>query len=100
MRFAPGDRERDRSADPASAVRWNQLNHTPFAADMHVQMDGEGQEVLVAVGCATFRAPDDDGPIRVADEQAPVRFIDEPRGVAARSSIAFESDISPVDVDR
>jgi hypothetical protein len=36
------------------------VNRTPFAASTHVQMDGEGQEVLVAVACATFYAPDDD----------------------------------------
>lgn len=71
------------------------VNHTPFAADTHLQMDGEGQEVLVAVACATFYAPDDDGPVRLAAKQEPVRFIDEPRGNPARSSIVFESDISP-----
>lgn len=71
------------------------VNHTPFAADTHVQMDGHGQEVLVAVACATFSAPDDEGPVRLASKQEPVRFIDEPRGDPVRSSIAFESDISP-----
>jgi hypothetical protein len=71
------------------------VNHTPFAADTHVQMDGDGQEVLVAVVCATFAAPDDEGPVRIAPEQQPVRFVDGPRGDPALSSIAFESDISP-----
>jgi hypothetical protein len=72
------------------------VNRTPFAASTHVQMDGEGQEVLVAVACATFYAPDDDGLVRLAAAQDPVRFIDEPRGDPASSSLAFESDISPL----
>jgi hypothetical protein len=71
------------------------VNHTPFAAATHVQMDGDGQEVLVAVACATFAAPDGEGPVCLAPQQEPVRFVDEPRGDPARSSIAFESDVSP-----
>jgi hypothetical protein len=71
------------------------VNRTPFAAQTHVQLDVDGQEVLVVVGCATFSVPDDGSPLSVAPLQDEVRFVDEPRGDPACSSIAFESDISP-----
>lgn len=72
------------------------VNRTPFTAATHVQMDGDGQEVLVVVMCATFAGPDGESPLRLADAQDPVRFIDEPRGDLSRSSIAFETDIAPL----
>lgn len=73
------------------------VNRTPFAAATHVQMDGDGQEVLVVVVCASFTGDDGPGPgpLRLADPQAPVRDADEPRGDPARSSLAHESDVSP-----
>ncbi|MET0210012.1 MAG: DUF2169 domain-containing protein [Burkholderiaceae bacterium] len=70
------------------------VNRTPFAALTHVQMDRDGQDLLLAVLCATFSAASDDAPLTLAAEQAPVRYLDEPHGDPARSSIAFESDIA------
>lgn len=72
------------------------VNRTPFAAATHVQMDGDGQEVLVVVMCATFAGLDGESQLRLADTQDPVRLIDEPRGDPACSSIAFETDIAPL----
>lgn len=72
------------------------INRTPFSAATHVQMDPAGQEVLVVVICATFQAPDPSGPVCLAKDQEPIRPIDQHRGNPASSSIAVESDISPI----
>jgi hypothetical protein len=77
-------------------------NRTPFEAATHVQVDGDGQEVLVAVLSASFAAlddaPDGDGSglaLDLAPEQAPVAFEDVPSGEPGRSSTRQEADIAP-----
>src|SRR5687768_4169062 len=70
-------------------------NRTPFEAASHVQMDQNGQEVLVAVMSATF-AGRDDGSLDVAPHQVPICFADEPFGEPGRSSIRIEADIALV----
>lgn len=77
-------------------------NRTPFEAATHVQFDGDGQEVLVAVLSASFAAlddaPDSDGSGRalgLAPEQTPVAFEDVPAGEPGRSSPRIEADIAP-----
>lgn len=72
------------------------VNRTPFSAATHVQVDRDGQEMLLAVMCATFHAASDDAPLTLAETQAPVRDLDQPRGDPARSSIAFETDLAPL----
>ncbi|MBP7000319.1 DUF2169 domain-containing protein [Amaricoccus sp.] len=69
-------------------------NRTPFAADTHVQVDAEGQEVLVLMLSASFEAGAEG--LRPAAEQTPVAFADVPSGDPALSSTRYEADIAPV----
>lgn len=70
-------------------------NRTPFAAATHVQLDADGQEVLVLVLSASFAAGTD-GALAPAAEQLPVAFADMPFGDPALSSTRYEADIAPV----
>jgi len=70
-------------------------NRTPFDAATHVQMDVNGQEVLVAVISATFAAGADDS-LSLASEQIPMCFADECFGEPGQSSIRREADIALV----
>ena len=69
-------------------------NWTPFTAVPHVQMDQDGQELLLVVVCATFSGHQD-GPLALAIQQDPLRFVDEYWGDPERSSVRWECDISP-----
>jgi hypothetical protein len=69
-------------------------NRTPFAAATHVQVDAEGQEVLVLMLSASFEA--DGVGLRPAGEQTPVAFADVPNGDPALSSTRYEADIALV----
>ncbi|MBZ9683632.1 MULTISPECIES: DUF2169 domain-containing protein [unclassified Mesorhizobium] len=71
-------------------------NRTPFAAATHLQMDADGQEVLVTMLSASFDVPQPNGSLRPADEQLPVAFGDVPFGDPARSSSRYEADIAPI----
>ncbi|WP_434725258.1 DUF2169 family type VI secretion system accessory protein [Mesorhizobium sp. RIZ17] len=71
-------------------------NHTPFAAATHVQVNAEGQEVLVVMFSASFEAPEHNDELRLADEQLPINFGDVPFGDPALSSNRYEADIAPV----
>lgn len=68
-------------------------NRTPFAAATHVQVDAEGQEVLVVMLSASFEARPG-GALSPAAEQLPVALADVPFGDPARSSNRFEADIA------
>jgi hypothetical protein len=70
-------------------------NRTPFAAATHVQLDSEGQEVLLVMVSASFEDPGRDGALRTAAEQLPVAFADAPFGNPALSSNRHEADIAP-----
>ncbi len=67
-------------------------NRTPFSAATHVQMDGEGQELLLVVWSATFTAPTGEN-LELAEDQIPIRFADVPMGDPAFSSTRYEADI-------
>lgn len=69
-------------------------NRTPFDLQVHIQLDGEGQEVTVLMLSASFAAHPD-GRLSVAEEQLPVTFADLPRGDPARSSPRLDADIAP-----
>jgi hypothetical protein len=71
-------------------------NRTPFAAATHVQVDAEGQEVLVAMLSASFETGEDGRGLRPAEAQLPVAFGDVPFGNPALSSNRYEADIAPV----
>lgn len=70
-------------------------NRTPFAAATHVQLDDEGQEVLLVMVSASFHDAGFTGSLDVAKEQLPVCFADEPFGDPALSSNRHEADIAP-----
>jgi len=71
-------------------------NRTPFAAATHVQVNSDGQEVLVAMLSASFQPAPEGGALRPADEQLPVAFGDVPFGDPVLSSNRYEADIAPV----
>ncbi|MEI8720152.1 MULTISPECIES: DUF2169 domain-containing protein [unclassified Mesorhizobium] len=71
-------------------------NRTPFAVATMVQVDAEGQEIMVAMFSASFEAADAGAPFWPAAEQLPVALSDEPFGDPAASSIRYEADIAPV----
>ncbi|TIN30534.1 MAG: DUF2169 domain-containing protein [Mesorhizobium sp.] len=71
-------------------------NRTPFSVASHVQLDIDGQEVLVVMLSASFESPEQNDLLRLADEQLPVAFGDVPFGDPARSSNRYEADIAPV----
>jgi len=71
-------------------------NRTPFPAASHVQLNADGQEVLVVMLSASFHAAEQDENLRPAEQQVPVVFGDVPFGDPARSSIRYESDIAPL----
>ncbi|TIM32614.1 MAG: DUF2169 domain-containing protein [Mesorhizobium sp.] len=70
-------------------------NRTPFAAATHVQLDAEGQELLVAMFSASFETPEGDTALSPAKEQLPVTLGDVPFGNPALSSTRYEADIAP-----
>ena len=70
-------------------------NRTPFAAATHVQLDGEGQEVLLVMVSASFHDAGYSGTLDIAQDQLPVCFADEPLGNPERSSNRHEADIAP-----
>lgn len=70
-------------------------NRTPFDAATHLQLDADGQEVLVIMVSASFEDPAGDGRLRIAGAQLPVCFADEPYGDPAHSSTRHEADIAP-----
>lgn len=69
-------------------------NRTPFAAATHVQLDDEGQEVLLVMVSASFSDASYSGTLEIATEQLPVCFADEPFGDPALSSNRYEADIA------
>src|SRR5262245_24378973 len=71
-------------------------NRTPFITATNVQLDNEGQEILLVVMSATFRATGDEGGLDLAAEQVPISLGDEPFGELGKSSIRAESDIALV----
>jgi hypothetical protein len=68
-------------------------NRAPFTADALVQIDGEGQELLLVIWSATFMAQTG-GNLDLAETQTPIRFADEPMGDPAFSSTRYEADIA------
>ena len=70
-------------------------NRTPFDAATHVQVDADGQEVLVLMLSASFEAQGAGG-LAPAAEQLPVAFADVPNGDPALSSTRYEADVAPV----
>jgi hypothetical protein len=68
-------------------------NRTPFEGATHVQIDGDGQEVLLVILSATFAARQD-GSLELAPEQVPVCFGDEFLGEPGRSSVHLEADVA------
>ncbi|TPI41405.1 DUF2169 domain-containing protein [Mesorhizobium sp. B3-1-6] len=70
-------------------------NHTPFAAATHVQLNADGQEVLVVMFSATFDALDGAPALDICEDQMPVALWDIPFGDPANSSIRYEADIAP-----
>jgi hypothetical protein len=71
-------------------------NRTPFEAATHVQLDADGQEILVILVSASFIAPGLDHRLDIATDQVPVIFADVPFGDPARSSNRYEADIAPL----
>ncbi|MGX9572520.1 DUF2169 family type VI secretion system accessory protein [Mesorhizobium sp. f-mel] len=61
-----------------------------------MQLDAEGQEVLVIMLSASFESPEQNGSLRPADEQLLVTLGDVPFGDPAHSSNRYEADIAPV----
>ncbi|MCO5066552.1 MAG: DUF2169 domain-containing protein [Rhizobiaceae bacterium] len=78
-----------------SAAVWLE-NRTPFDAETHIQLNSDGQEVLVVMLSASFQSDPEDGGLRPADEQLPVTFGDVPFGNPVLSSNRYEADIAPV----
>ncbi|RAZ71671.1 DUF2169 family type VI secretion system accessory protein [Mesorhizobium atlanticum] len=70
-------------------------NRTPFAATTHVQVNAEGQEILVAIFSASFDMPDHAPELQVSENQMPVALWDIPFGDPANSSNRYEADIAP-----
>jgi hypothetical protein len=70
-------------------------DRTQFPAATHVQLDADGQEVLLVMLSASFTTASD-GTLTPAAEQLPVAFADVPFGDAALSSTRYEADIAPV----
>lgn len=70
-------------------------NRTPFAAATHVQLDAEGQEVLLVMISASFEDPAGEGTLAVAKDQLPVAFADDPLADRPLSSTRHEADIAP-----
>ena len=68
-------------------------NRTPFTTASYLQIDGEGQEILLVIWSATFAAPTGEN-LELAEDQAPIRFADEPMGDPAFSSTRYEADIA------
>ena len=69
-------------------------NRTPFDVQPHVQLNADGQEVLVVMLSASFTA-EADGTVRPADEPLKVAYADVPMGDPALSSNRYEADIAP-----
>ncbi len=70
-------------------------NRTPFDVQPHVQLNADGQEVLVVMLSASFTA-DAEGRVGVAEVPLPVTYGDVPWGDPALSSTRYEADIAPV----
>jgi hypothetical protein len=71
-------------------------NRTPFAADLLVQHDTDGQEAVLVVLSASFIAKEGVSALEPAPDQRPVRWADEPWGKPELSSNRYESDIAMV----
>jgi hypothetical protein len=71
-------------------------NRTPFAAATHVQLDSDGQEILVVMFSASFDALDGAPDLQVSEDQMPVALWDIPFGDPANSSNRYEADIAPL----
>lgn len=69
-------------------------NCTPFDAATLVQLDTEGQEVLLFMVSASFTEASIPGELSGADEQLPVCFADVPFGDPECSSNKYEADIA------
>ncbi len=68
-------------------------NRTPFAAATHVQLDADGQEILLLMLSASFEQSGSG--LTIAQDQMPVFFEDVPNGDPALSSNRSEADIVP-----
>ncbi|MDW3224259.1 MAG: DUF2169 domain-containing protein [Paracoccaceae bacterium] len=69
-------------------------NRTPFEAATHVQMNADGQEILLAVVSAGFTAPGLDATLEIAEAQLPVQFGDVPYGNPELCSNEHEADLA------
>ncbi|UWR28257.1 DUF2169 domain-containing protein (plasmid) [Sulfitobacter sp. S223] len=67
-------------------------NRTPFDAATHVQLDADGQEVVLVMVSASFETKGQE--LEIAKSQLPVCFADEPFGDPVRSSNRYEADIA------
>jgi len=68
-------------------------NRTPFSADKFVMPDQDGQEAVLVVVSATFRA-NATGALTLADEQRKIRIADEYNGPPDRASVRYEADLA------
>ncbi len=68
------------------------LNNTPFAADIAVFQDKDGQDTAVAVVKATFDINPD--AVTVAENQAPIVKADQYYGDPALSSLKYASEVT------
>ena len=67
-------------------------NRTPFSALTNVQLDADGQEVLIAMFSASFQLSEATGALEPAADPLPVPLGDIPAGAPGRSSIRYDSD--------
>lgn len=71
-------------------------NRTPFATGMNVQVNSDGQELLVMVFSASFTTSSEGGDLHPSEEQVPVALCDVWFGDPACSSTRYEADVVPV----
>jgi hypothetical protein len=69
-------------------------NRTPFSATTNVQLNADGQEVLVIMFSASFQLSDSTGVLEPASDPLLVTLGDVPNGSPARSSTRYDSDTS------
>ncbi|MGE0500239.1 MAG: DUF2169 domain-containing protein [Rhizobiaceae bacterium] len=67
-------------------------NRTPFSATTNVQLNADGQEVLVVMFSASFRLSEAGGPPEPAENPLVVTLGDVPSGAPGRSSTRYDSD--------
>ncbi len=70
-------------------------NRTLFPASTMVQVDSDGQEVLVGMFSASFEAAPPGDLLQPAAQQLPIILSDESYGDPATSSLRYEADIAP-----